>query len=139
MGVRRTRGDPGHRAGHRAGQRGSVTIETVVLVPALFALMFTGVQAGLWYHARTVALAAAQEGARAAALEGATAGQGTTAALAFVAAAGGADVLPGVTATGTRTPATASVTVSGTALSVVPGWTPSVTQTATYPVERITG
>ena len=38
----------------------------VILLPALFAVMFLGMQAALFYHARTVAIAAAQEGAKAA-------------------------------------------------------------------------
>ena len=45
--------------------RGSATVQIVVLMPALFLLMFTGMQAALIYQARTVAIAAAQEGARA--------------------------------------------------------------------------
>ena len=38
----------------------------MILLPALFAVMFLGMQAALFYHARTVAIAAAQEGAKAA-------------------------------------------------------------------------
>ena len=45
--------------------------------------------------------------------------------------------LPGVP--GTRTATTASVTVRGVALSVIPGWRPTITQSASVPVERITG
>lgn len=36
------------------------------------------------------------------------------------------------------TATTATATVSGSVLSLVPGWTPSLTLTATVPVERIT-
>ena len=39
----------------------SVSIELVVLLPALFAVMFLGMQAALYYHAKTVAIAAAQQ------------------------------------------------------------------------------
>ena len=45
-------------------ERGSVTIQMVFLMPALFLLMFLGLQGALYYHAKQVALAAAQEGAR---------------------------------------------------------------------------
>ena len=38
----------------RRDQRGSVSIELVILLPALFAVMFLGMQAALFYHARTV-------------------------------------------------------------------------------------
>ena len=60
---------------------------------ALFLLMFTGMQAALIYHARTVAIAAAQEGARAAAAQYATAEAGDLAAEQFIASAGGEDAL----------------------------------------------
>ena len=70
---RRRRGEglchePGrqHQVAARRDERGSATIELVILLPALFAVMFLGMQAALFYHARTVAIAAAQEGARAA-------------------------------------------------------------------------
>ena len=64
----------------------------VILLPALFAVMFLGMQAALFYHARTVAIAAAQEGARAAGAEDGTAAAGIAAASDFVADTGG-DVL----------------------------------------------
>ena len=51
----------------RRSERGSATIELLILLPALFAVMFIGVQAALYHHARQVAIAAAQEGARTAA------------------------------------------------------------------------
>jgi Flp pilus assembly protein TadG len=111
----------------------------VVLLPALFAVMFLGLQAALVYHARSVALAAATEGARAAGADGAGGGDGTAAAAGFVASAGGADVLAGAHATIARTPTTATATVTGTAMSVIPGWAPRVTQRASVPVERLTG
>lgn len=40
-----------------------MSIELLILLPALFAVMFLGMQAALFYHARSVAIAAAQEGA----------------------------------------------------------------------------
>ena len=40
--------------------------------------------------------------------------------------------------TGTRTASVATITVQGTSLTVVPGWTLTVEQSATLPVERIT-
>jgi hypothetical protein len=68
----------------RAARRGVASIQIVVLMPVLFLLMFIGMQAAIIYHGRTVAIAAAQEGARAAAAQnGTTAGQ--SAATAFVA------------------------------------------------------
>lgn len=120
------------------GERGSASMQAVVLLPIVFAIMFLGVQAALHYHARTVALAAAEEGARAAAAHEAHGSDGTAAAASFVSAAGGDDVLQHAAVTGRRTATTATVTVTGTALSVIPGWKPRISQTATMPVERLT-
>ena len=112
----------------------------VLLMPALFAVMFLGMQGALIYHARTVALAAAQEGARTAAGLGGSGAAGAHDAYAFVTAAGGDDVLkaPRVLSSRSITTATATVTVTGRSLSVIPGWAPTVTQSASAPVERIT-
>src|SRR3954469_14059122 len=122
----------------RRDQRGSVSIELVILLPALFAVMFLGMQAALFNHARTVAIAAAQEGARAAGAEQGRESDGVGAANDFVAEAGGDHVLTGTSATASRTTTTATVTVTGYSLSVIPGWTVRITQSATVPVERLT-
>jgi Flp pilus assembly protein TadG len=119
-------------------ERGSSSIQMVILMPALFSIMFLGMQGALYYHARTVAIAAAQEGARAAGSQNGTAGDGISAASSFVSDAGGKDVLPGAHMTGSRSATTATVTVTGTSLSVIPGWSLAVSQSASVPVERIT-
>ena len=122
----------------RRGDRGSVSIELVIILPALFAVMFLGLQAALYYHARTVAIAAAQEGARAAGAEHGRTSDGISAAHAFIADAGGSDVLPGASVSGDRTATVATVLVVGKSLSVIPGWRPVVRQSASVPVERLT-
>ena len=119
-------------------ERGSVSIELLILLPALFAVMFLGMQAALAYHARAVAIAAAQEGARAVGAEHGREADGTSAANAFIKEAGGADVLTATSATANRTAATATVTVTGFSLSVIPGWKVRITQSAMVPVERLT-
>lgn len=110
----------------------------VILLPALFAVMFLGMQAALFYHARSVAIAAAQEGAKAASGQSGKAADGVAAASAFVADAGGNNVLPGASASSDRTATTVTVTVTGHSLSVIPGWDPVIVQSATLPVERLT-
>lgn len=115
-----------------------MSIQLVILLPALFAVMFVGMQAALLFHARTVAIAAAQEGARAAAAEDGRASNGITAAMSFVEDAGGSDVLSSASATVDRSATSATVTVQGVSLSVIPGWTPAVRQSASMPVERLT-
>jgi Flp pilus assembly protein TadG len=122
----------------RRSDRGSATIELLILLPALFAVMFIGVQAALYHHARQVAIAAAQEGARTAAGQHGSEAAGTTAATTFVADAGGDDVLAGATVSASRSATTAVVVVTGRSLSVVPGWNPVVRQRARMPVERAT-
>src|SRR5262245_58429246 len=122
----------------RRDNRGSVSIELLIILPALFVVMFLGLQAALYYHARTVAIAAAQEGARAAGAEHGLTSDGISAAQAFLDDAGGSDVLPGATVSGDRTATDATVRVVGKSLSVIPGWTPVVRQSATVPVERLT-
>jgi len=113
-------------------------MQMVVLLPVLFSVMFLGLQAALFYHARTVAIAAAQEGARAAGAEAGSTADGIAAAHTFIIAAGGSDVLETVSISGNRGAQMATVTVQGTALSVIPGWRPAVAQSATLPVERLT-
>ena len=122
----------------RHDQRGSVSIELVILLPTLFAVMFLGMQAALFHHARTVAIAAAQEGARAAGAEQGHESDGVGAAKAFITEAGGNDVLTQTSATARRTTTTATVTVTGFSLSVIPAWHVRITQSATVPVERLT-
>lgn len=118
--------------------RGSASVQMVILMPVMFAVMFLGVQAALWYHARTVAAAAAQEGARAAGAETGTASGGITTAADFVAQSGGADVIEGASVSGSRTATTATVAVRGRALSVIPGWSLRVNQSVSVPAERLT-
>lgn len=117
--------------------RGSASMQLVVLMPVMFAAMFIGVQGAVWYHARTIAYAAAQQGAAAAAAENATTGAATSAASSFVHHKGG-DVLTAASVHSHRSAATATVTVSGTVLSVLPGLHFTVHQTAAAPVERLT-
>jgi Flp pilus assembly protein TadG len=52
------------------GDQGAVTTEFVIVTPVLLFFLMLVVQAGLYYHAVSVASAAAQEGARVAAMEG---------------------------------------------------------------------
>jgi Flp pilus assembly protein TadG len=113
-------------------------VEVVVLLPLVFLLLFAMVQGGLWFHARAVALAAAQEGARVAAAEDSSAGAGISAASSFVADAG-SGVVRDPAITGSRSITTATVTVTGLAQSLVPFLNPTVAQSASFPTERITG
>ena len=122
----------------RPDERGSVAIQMVFLMPALFLVMFLGVQGALYYHAREVALAGAQEGAREAGSENGSRESGVAAANSFLHDAGGSDVMTSASVSGSRTTTTATVTVTGKSMSVIPGWHVTVRQSASVPVERLT-
>lgn len=121
----------------RLRERGSVSLETAVVMPAILTLMFLGMQGALLYQGRTTALAAAQEGARVAAGENSSTSAGIAAAQSF--AGSSTMALEEAQVSGNRTAAEATITVSIRTASVIPGWNPTVTQTASMPVERITG
>ena len=71
----------------------------VILMPVMFAVMFLGMQAALIYHARTLAIASAQEGARAAGAENGTAAAGISTARDYLTATAG-DALTSTVVTG---------------------------------------
>lgn len=124
---------------HLTREQGSATVEIAILGPTLLLLVFTLVQAALWYHARGLALAAAQQGATAGAGYTAGATSAATHARAFLARSG-QDTLREVEVSTTGSTATQiHVEVSGRVLSVLPGL-PSlrVVQDAESPVERFT-
>ena len=128
------------RARPRArGEAGSVSVEIAILFPALLLLITALVQYALWFHARSVALAAAQEGVTAVASYGAAPGSGADRARSFL-GAHGADTLTGPQVTETA-PAAGHVTVhvTGRSVSVLPGVPgPAVAQSAQAPIERFT-
>lgn len=117
-------------------QRGSVTLEMVILFPVLLIMLFAAVQGGLWFHARNVAISAAQEGARVAASYESSAARGAEAARQFAAAAGAR----GVSVTASSSATTTTVMVSVEAPRIIPFLIPNlpVHQSATMPLERVT-
>lgn len=123
----------------RKDERGAMTLEVAILFPVVLLIIFGGIQAALYFHARGVALSAAQQGVRVAKAENGTAGAGSATARTFVNQAGGSDVLTGLDVGSSRNADRASVTVSGRPLSVLPG-VPNfrVTQSAHGPVEQFT-
>lgn len=123
----------------RARDDGSVTVELSILFPALLLLVTALVQYGLWFHARSVALAAAQQGVVAAAAYQAPPGAGIDDATAFVIAHGSQTLLDATATQGVPAPGRVSVEVSGRSVSLIPGMPgPAVVQSATSPVERFT-
>lgn len=130
----RTRRPP-HRRRARSPERGSTSIQMVILMPALFSVLFVGLQAALFSYASTVAGAAAQDGARVAADDGSGGtGAGVAAARSALAQSHGSLQIYTVTAAGGT--AGPTITVTGTSLSVIPGMTFTLTRTASLPWEQ---
>ena len=120
-------------------ERGSVSLELAVVFPVVLLLIFGTVQGALYYHARNVALAAAQEGVVDARVESGSAGAGVARAQGFLADAGGSSVLLNAAVSSDRSATEVTITVRGVAPSVLPGLSGfSLTQSASGPLERVT-
>ena len=147
-GVRRRRD-----AGRENRESGVSAIEFVFLTPVLFFLIFATVQFAVYFFARHVAIAAAQEGARVARAEAANSNawsaDAKTKAVAWINQLApsllesncGNDPTTACVATGSSgTPGadgwTVSVTVTANVPSLIPGVHMSVTETSTGPVEQ---
>ena len=119
-------------------ERGSASVQMVVIMPLMFLMAFTGLQAGLFFYGRSAAMSAATTGARAAAAEHGTVADCEQAAAALITSLG--DVLNNPHIDCQRSAATVTVTVrvSGTTLSVIAGWSPMISQESVQQVERIT-
>ena len=128
-----------HRPRHMPGDGGSASLEIAILGPVLLALVFAIVQGGLWFYARNLAMAAAQEGATAGAAYHAPTGAGPARARAFLNEQA-ADSLTSTTVSSSGSTQTlVRIQVTGRSLSVLPGLPGlPVTQTAESPVERFT-
>lgn len=119
--------------------RGAAPIELAILWPAILLLIFGGVQVATYFTARTVALSAAQIGVGTARQYDGTDAEGKAAAEAYLEQAG--DWLVGWQVQDPVRDEDAgevSVTVTGDALSLVPGLSWEIEQTAHGTIERFT-
>ncbi|MGC5031475.1 TadE family protein [Micromonospora sp. DT229] len=121
------------------GERGGNPVELAVTLPAILLMLFAAIQVAAVFVARSTALNAAQSGVNAQRLHDAAPDAGAQRATTFLNQAG--DWLvgwkePGPSCVTTATEVTCTVT--GRALSVVPGVTFSVRQSAHGTVERWT-
>jgi Flp pilus assembly protein TadG len=122
-----------------SSDRGSATLEIAILGPALLLLIFAIVQTALWFYARSLALAAAQEGVDAARGYQASSQAGVTRAEAFLQRAAGDSLQSATVSAAGSTPTVVRIEVRGHSLSVIPGLPGlSVSQSAVGPVERFT-
>ena len=128
---------PGVPPGRAAAERGAAAVQTAILFPVALLLVFGIIQGALWFHARTIALGAAQEGARASSAEGGTGGEDR--AREFVSSLTGGTLIRDLAVVEAATGETVMITVVGTAPSLVPGVSGlTVRQSATAPIERFT-
>lgn len=109
--------------------------ELVIVFPVAMLLILLLLQAALWFLARSVAQDAAQDGARAAALVGGSPAAGEQAAKADLAQLAG-PMLSSTSVSATRSAGRAQVTVSGTAESLLPGFSLTVSASAAEPTEQ---
>jgi Flp pilus assembly protein TadG len=134
--VRRIRAAPPGR--NVDSDAGSFSLELAVLFPAFLLLILVIVQAALFFFARSVASSAAQQGADTARLQGNNAADGASTATAFIAGQGDGILDDVAVTTNSGNPTQVSVTVTGRALTIIPGVTFTVRQSATAPRERYT-
>jgi len=123
--------------GRRSGaDRGSSPVELAILAPAVLLALFASIQVAAVFMARSVALSAAQEASTAERAFGAPAGAGEDRGRSFLGRAG--DWLSGGQVIVERDGEQVTTTVTGQAISLIPGFTFTVSQTARGEVERFT-
>lgn len=120
-----------------APDTGAVSVELVIATPLLITMLLVVIQYALWAHASHIAATAARRGADAARAYGATPTAGSDAAQITL------DQLGDTVLTATHVqldarPETVTITVTGTAVSLLPGISLPVTGHATGTVERFT-
>lgn len=103
-------------------------------MPTLLLFVMASVHVGLWFHARHVASAASQEGARAARASGADDQAGNLKANEFIDQLG-PNVMLDRHITVTRNATTVTVDISGRSPAVIPGLTMAVNASTTSPIE----
>jgi hypothetical protein len=115
-------------------ERGSVLIESLLMLGLVVLIVAVATQALLYAHSRSVSTAAAQDGAREAAVAGAAAGVSRASAVLAAAGGTGADLHPMATSAAN----TVTVTVQGHAPRIFPLslLLPAVSSSATLPRER---
>ncbi len=108
-----------------------------MLGPLVILLTFVGVQFALWYHAKNVAQAAVEAGARASRAYTATSADGRTAAADTFTTLRGADVTTGAPQiTSTRNATNVTVELHTQSVSLLPLFTLRVDATAGGPIEQ---
>lgn len=119
-------------------ERGAASlIQLVLITPALVLILMTIVQFALVAHAQSLVEASAEEGAAVARRSDGTEGGARAESMAYLDRLG-RKMLISRKVSAFRTADTATVTVSGSVISLVPGFHPRVEETSSGPVERYT-
>lgn len=118
----------------RRGDRGGSPVEFAIVASAMIVVVFAVIQVGLVFHARSIALGAATQGVNAGRGFNAPGDTADAAARGFLHQAG--DGLAEQEVTVTRTATDVRVTVTGTAISVLPGVSFRISQTAHGSIEQ---
>lgn len=120
------------------GDGGGISLVWMILVPVLLLLVWGGLQVAFSHYGKSMAIAAAQAGVRAAISVPADPSRAEPAVRDFIAAQAPDDVLdPQITVTTTGT--TVTVTVTGRSVSVTPGLQWSISGEASGQVEQLAG
>ena len=125
---------PGRLRAQAQGDRGDSVVEFAVIFPVVLLLVFTVIEGGLYFHARSVAARAAQIGADAGRSYDAAPDDGADAARAFLARTGNSVEAPSVQVDSGG--GQIAVTVTGTVTSLVPGLAFTVNQRVQAPIEE---
>ncbi|MET7296369.1 TadE/TadG family type IV pilus assembly protein [Streptomyces griseoloalbus] len=114
---------------------GAVSLEMLIVFPVVLLIILMVVHVGLWWHARNVAMSAAQLGVESARVRGASAGTGTAEAREFLSRAGGS--ITGTSVSGSKG-ATVTIRVTGYVDTMIPGLKLKIDQHVDAAAERIT-
>ena len=126
----------GKEQGVLADERGlAASVTAAVVFPCVLLTLWLTMTFAMYGYGRSAAVNVAGAAASAGAAQDGTVAACQKAAQALLA---GTDVLSQVRISCTRTATTSTATVTGLTLSLVPGWSPQVTQSASMPVERVT-
>ena len=112
--------------------------DTLFVIPLMFLMLLGILQYGLWAHAHHRAQAVATEALAAARAFGSSAGEGRARGHALAEGLGGT-ILRDVRVRVERGDATTRTRVDGTAITLVPGWNPTVSTTLSGPTEHVDG
>lgn len=119
------------------GDRGAAATELAIAMPLLLVLVLASVHLALWFHARQIVSAAAQEAARSARAYEATDSDGYARAEQILTSLGSRSVTD-PTVTITRSSGTVTATVTGQSPAVIPGLVLDVSATTRSPIEEFT-